>query len=866
MKGKEIRELFLNFFKEKGHEVVPSSSLIPQDDPTLLFTNAGMVQFKRVFLGEENRPYKRAVSCQKCMRAGGKHNDLENVGYTARHHTFFEMLGNFSFGDYFKEEAIAYAWEFITQVLKLPKEKLYVTVYKEDNEAAELWKKIAGLSEERIVRLGEKDNFWAMGDTGPCGPCSEIIYDQGEAFGCGKPDCAPGCDCDRFLEIWNLVFMQYERDEKGNLKPLPKGCIDTGMGLERITAVIQGVPSNYDTDLFAEIMQKISEISNRGFKESKETEVAFRVISDHIRASVFLLAEGITPSNEGRGYVLRRIIRRAERFGKLLGLKEPFLYKLVEAVIKEYGEVYPEIVQNKEVITNFLKIEEEKFLETLNTGLEILEKEVRKLKEAGKTIIPGELLFKLYDTYGFPYDLVRDYVLPMGFSLDLRTFEKLREEARQRSKKTWKGSLEKAPEFIKSLINQGVKTEFLGYHIFETKARVLEFQKDQDIYYLITDKTPFYPEGGGQVWDIGEIISSSGEAEVLEVQKIGDVIFHKVKIKKGEISKDEEVFMKVNKERRAHIQRHHTATHLLHAALRKVLGSHVRQSGSLVEENRLRFDFSHFKALTPREIEEVEQLVNKWILENYPVETMWMKREEAENLGAIALFEEKYGETVRVVKIDEVSLELCGGTHVKATGEIGLFKIVSETSVASGIRRIEAVCGLKAYMWVRDLEKRIENIADLLKATPKDIEKRIEALWKEITELQREIKKLKTVDLKETIEEKLKQVEEVKGVKLLVASFPAEKMEDLREIGDKFKNKLGSAIIFLIGEKEKGGALAVCMVTKDLQEKYPANKIFQALSKLGLKGGGKSHLAQGSFKEKVAVEEVKKIIKSELWC
>ena len=353
MKGKEIREVFLNFFKEKGHEVVPSSSLIPQDDPTLLFTNAGMVQFKRVFLGEENRPYKRAVSCQKCMRAGGKHNDLENVGYTARHHTFFEMLGNFSFGDYFKEEAIAYAWEFITQVLKLPKEKLYVTVYKEDNEAAELWKKIAGLSEERIVRLGEKDNFWAMGDTGPCGPCSEIIYDQGEAFGCGKPDCAPGCDCDRFLEIWNLVFMQYERDEKGNLKPLPKGCIDTGMGLERITAVIQGVPSNYDTDLFAEIMQKISEISNRGFKESKETEVAFRVISDHIRASVFLLAEGITPSNEGRGYVLRRIIRRAERFGKLLGLKEPFLYKLVEAVIKEYGEVYPEIVQNKEVITNF---------------------------------------------------------------------------------------------------------------------------------------------------------------------------------------------------------------------------------------------------------------------------------------------------------------------------------------------------------------------------------------------------------------------------------------------------------------------------------------------------------------------------------
>ena len=694
MKGKEIRKIFLDFFKERGHEIVPGSSLIPADDPTLLFTNAGMVQFKKVFLGEEKRPYKRAASCQKCVRAGGKHNDLENVGYTARHHTFFEMLGNFSFGDYFKKEAIAFAWELVTRVFSLPRERLYITIYEKDDEAGELWKKIAGLSEDRIVKLGEKDNFWAMGDTGPCGPCSEIIYDQGEKFGCGKPDCRPGCDCDRYLEIWNLVFMQYERNEKGELKPLPKGCIDTGMGLERITAVLQGVPTNYDTDLFAPIIKKISEITGREFKESKETEVAFKVIADHIRASVFLIAEGLIPSNEGRGYVLRRIIRRAERFGKILGLKEPFLYNLVEPVVSEWGDVYPEIKKTQEHVKNILKIEEEKFLETLETGLEILEKEVKKLKNQNKNFIPGDLLFKLYDTYGFPYDLVRDYVISMGFSLDLEGFEKLRTQAREKSRKTWKGEMEKIPEEIKNIVQQGVKTEFVGYETDEVKAKVISFVKDKN-YYLITDRTAFYPEGGGQVSDTGVVLGEKAKAEVLEVRRAGDLIFHKVKLIEGSFKEGEEVFMKIDVERRRNAERHHTATHLLHSALRKVLGEHVRQSGSLVAPDRLRFDFTHFKTLSPEEIKKVEKLVNEWILANYPVEIMFMKKEEAEKLGAMALFEEKYGEVVRVVKIGDISIELCGGTHVKRTGDIGLFKIIAETGVASGIRRIEAVSGIK---------------------------------------------------------------------------------------------------------------------------------------------------------------------------
>jgi len=856
MKGSEIRKAFLDFFKSKGHEVVPSSSLIPADDPTLLFTNAGMVQFKKVFLGQETRPYKRATSCQKCMRAGGKHNDLENVGYTARHHTFFEMLGNFSFGDYFKAEAIEFAWELVTKVFELPKERLYVTVFKDDDEAAELWKKIAGIPDSKIVKLGEKDNFWAMGDTGPCGPCSEILYDQGEKFGCGKPDCAPGCDCDRYLEIWNLVFMQYERDSSGELKPLPKGCIDTGMGLERIAAVLQGVSSNYETDLFADIMKGISELTGFGLKDSKDVEVAFRVIADHIRAAVFLISEGIVPSNEGRGYVLRRIIRRAERFGKLLGLKDPFLYKLVDPVIKEYGEVYPEISKASEVIKKYLKLEEERFLETLSTGLEILEKEVELIKNRGQKVIPGELIFKLYDTYGFPYDLVRDYAISKGLEIDLKKFEELREKAREKSRSTWKGSLEVLPEEIKKLVSKGVKTEFVGYETLEVSSKVLEVVRDKDTY-LVVDKTPFYPEGGGQVSDTGTVIWEKGKARVKEVKRIGEVILHVLENFEGTLNKGEEVILRVDEERRKATERHHTATHLLHAALRKVLGEHVRQSGSLVEENRLRFDFSHFEALRDVEVKEVEDLVNHWILKNYPVEILWMKKEEAEKLGAMALFEEKYGEVVRVVKINDVSLELCGGTHVKATGEIGLFKILSETSAASGIRRIEAVCGKKAIEWIRKQEERFAELARLLKTSPKDVELRVKALLNRVSELEKEVEKLKSLDLKSMISQTLEKVKEVKGVKVLVASLPVEKMEDLRQLGDEFKRRLGSCVLLLIGER-KDNPLVVCMIEKDLSSKVPANQIFKELSPLGIKGGGKPHLAQGTLKSQVKLEDVEK--------
>jgi len=856
MKGREVRRVFLDYFKNLGHEVVPSSPLVPYDDPTLLFTNAGMVQFKKVFLGEEKRPYTRATSCQKCVRAGGKHNDLENVGYTARHHTFFEMLGNFSFGDYFKAEAIEFAWKLVTEVFNLPKDRLYVTVFKEDDEAAELWKKIAGISESRIIRLGEKDNFWAMGDTGPCGPCSEIIYDQGEDFGCKKPSCAPGCDCDRFLEIWNLVFMQYERNEKGELKPLPKGCIDTGMGLERITAVLQGVPSNYDTDLFKGIMQRLSEISEKTYKETPETEVAFKVISDHIRAAVFLIAEGIIPSNEGRGYVLRRIIRRAQRFGKVLGLNEPFLYKLVLPVVEEYGDVYSEVKKQREVVENFIKLEEEKFLETLETGLEILEKEVRKLEREGKKVFPGDVLFKLYDTYGFPYDLVRDYVLPKGFSLDVEGFEKLREKAREQSKKSWKGSLEKAPEFVKKLSQQGIKTKFVGYEKLETHGKVIGFQREKDFVFLVFDETPFYPEGGGQVWDTGVVKGESFEGKVVEVKRIGDVIVHKVVLEKGEPKEGEDVLLKVDEERRKHIARHHTATHLLHSALRKVLGSHVRQSGSLVEENRLRFDFTHFKALTKDELKTVEDLVNQWIVSNYEVETIFTSRKKAEELGAIALFEEKYGEEVRVVKVDDVSVELCGGTHVKATGEVGLFKVLNETSVASGIRRIEAVCGLKALDYLRALEAELEDIALELKVAPKDIKKKIQSIFEEVNALKRELKRIKSLDVKGIVEDCLSSAKRIGEITLVLKELPVDKMDTLREIGDAIKSKIDKGVIFLLGKREKGGPLAMCMISKEATEFVSAGELFKALSEIGLKGGGKAHLAQGSFVKPLDLKEV----------
>ncbi|MFN4196786.1 MAG: alanine--tRNA ligase, partial [Caldimicrobium sp.] len=670
----------------------------------------------------------------------------------------------------------------------------------------------------------------------------------------------PGCDCDRFLEIWNLVFMQYEKTEEGELKPLPKPSIDTGMGLERITAVIQGVPSNFETDLFSGLRTLLSEFSGRDYKENKEIEIAFRVILDHLRASVFLISEGIMPSNEGRGYVLRRIIRRAERFGKTLGFKEPFLYKLVKPVIEEYGEIYPEVQRNEKVVAKVLKIEEERFLETLNFGTEVLEREVKKLKEHGIKRVPGEFIFKLYDTYGFPYDLVRDYVLPLGLELDMEGFEELREKAREESRKSWKGALENVPNEIKNLLQEGVQTLFVGYDELKAQGKILVYKDD----LLVTDITPFYPQGGGQVADRGWVRGENGEAEVIEVQKIGDLFYHRIKMLEGSFQEGEIVELEIDRKRRADIARHHTATHLLHAALRKILGPHVRQAGSLVDENRLRFDFTHFQGLSSKEILEIENLVNHWILANYPLEILWMKKEEAEKLGALAFFEEKYGEIVRVVKIDEVSMELCGGTHVKATGEIGLFKILSETGVASGIRRIEALAGKKVYQYINTLEAKLENIAQQLKTSPKDIERRIASLLEEREMLLKEIKSLKTKELRGSLEEKLREVERLGDINLLVTSFKTDRMDELREIGDVFKERLGKGIIFLIGEREED-SLLVGMITKELSKKYSAGEIFKRLShKLELKGGGRPELAQGSFKKRLTLEEIKEIIKEVL--
>jgi len=854
MKGREIRKAFLDYFARNGHEIVPSSSLVPADDPTLLFTNAGMVQFKRVFLGEEERPYKRAASCQKCMRAGGKHNDLENVGYTARHHTFFEMLGNFSFGDYFKAEAIAYAWEFLTKVLGLPKERLYATVFREDDEAEELWRKISGLPAGRIVRLGEKDNFWAMGETGPCGPCSEIIYDQGPEVGCGRPECAPGCDCDRFLEIWNLVFMQYERDESGNLQPLPKPSIDTGMGLERIASVMQGVQSNYDTDLFAGIMQGIAELSGKEYRESPEVTAAFRVIADHVRAATFLMADGVVPSNEGRGYVLRRIIRRAERFGRTLGLTEPFLFRLVATVVAEFGDFYPELKRAQGAVEKILQIEEERFLETLARGLEILEEELKSLSEKGAKRIPGEVIFRLYDTYGFPYDIVRDIGLSRGLELDMEGFERELAQARERSRKSWKGGLTKAPEVLKDLTERLSETPFVGYDGLSAKVEVLALIKeDQEIpeahagekVLAVFSRTPFYPEGGGQVSDTGLVLAPGVKAEVKDVRRFGNLILHELEVVEGALRKGMEVDLEVLSERRRATARHHTATHLLHAALRKVLGEHVRQAGSLVAPDRLRFDFTHFEPLTLEEIRSVEDLVNAKIRENLPVEVKIVSFKEALSMGAMALFGEKYGERVRVIKIGDFSLELCGGTHVYRTGDLGFFKIVAEGSVSAGVRRIEAVAGEPALKWVFALEDERFKLAGLLKCSPSEIEHRVSGLLARIKTLEEEISRLKRGEVRKTLEEKLQEVSEVSGVKVICAEVPARDASELREMGDFFRDKLGSGVVFLYAVND-GKVQMVAMVTKDLAKKIPAGKLMQAVAPVvDGRGGGRPEMAQG---------------------
>ncbi len=857
MTSREIRDGFLRFFREKGHEIVKSSPLVPHDDPTLLFTNAGMVQFKGVFLGMESRPYSRAASCQKCMRAGGKHSDLENVGHTARHHTFFEMLGNFSFGDYFKREAIALAWELLTGRFGLPEERLYVTVYEEDDEAERLWKEETGINGSRIVRLGAKDNFWQMADTGPCGPCSEILIDQGEEVGCGRSDCAPGCDCDRFLELWNLVFMQYNRAENGELAPLPHPSIDTGMGLERITAVLQGKLNNFDTDLFEPIINGISGLSGVRYGASAETDASIRVIADHMRATTFLLSEGVMPSNEGRGYVLRRIIRRASRHARLLNLHEPCLYRVVATVIESMSDVYPELTDERERTEKLLRMEEERFTRTIEMGMNILDEVVARIREQGETVIPGEEVFKLYDTYGFPLDLARDIAMDAGLSIDEEGFQREMEMQRKRARAVWSAEDRTVTSAYGEIAKECGETEFTGYETLKTEALVRAVLKDGrrvdelaegEEGELVLDRTPFYAESGGQAGDTGTIDTEGAHLTVLDTQKpVRGLHVHHVKVMRGRVRAGETVSCSVDEERRKAVMRNHTATHLLHKALKAVLGEHVRQAGSLVTHERLRFDFTHFYALQRDEIERIEETVNEKILADMPVRTDVMPLDEAVERGAVALFDEKYGETVRVVSVGDFSSELCGGTHCRATGEIGLFVIVSEGSVASGVRRIEALTGSAAFRFLRRKADELDSIRELLK-TDNPVQK-TERLLSTVKSLEKEVRRLKTGTAADAVSEAVECARELDGVKVVKTRQDGLNPKELRLLADNIRDRIRSGIV-VASSAVNGQAAVVCMVTKDLKDRYNAGEIVKRLTALaGGSGGGRPDMAQGGTKD-----------------
>ncbi len=850
----EIRKKFLDFFAGKGHEIVPSSPLIPADDPSLLFTNAGMVQFKQVFLGEEKRSYTRAASCQKCVRAGGKHNDLENVGYTARHHTFFEMLGNFSFGDYFKRDAIAFAWEFLTEHLNLPVEKLWVTVFREDDEAAALWPEITSISPERVVRLDEKDNFWAMGDTGPCGPCSEILIDQGPEVGCGRPDCKVGCDCDRYLELWNLVFMQYFRDESGKLSPLPKPSIDTGMGLERISAICQGKQSNFDTDIFHGLLSKISSISGIPYGQDDKSDVAMRVIADHARASAFLIADGVLPSNEGRGFVLRRIIRRAARYGRVLGLKGPFLEQVALTVVTEMGDIYPGLKDAETILSKVLNHEESRFGETLEFGLSFLDEKISELKRSGTSQIPGEFIFKLYDTYGFPVDILQDVAKEQGLNLDKKGYEEAMALQRSRSRQAKQDiTSEELPRVYRELLEKNEGTSFVGYDTMVSTGRILALvQKGNEnesvskgwTGELIVSQTPFYGESGGQVGDRGEVKGPSGRGHITNTIRRGDLIVHMVQVEDGTLSKGDEVELTVTEGRRMDTARNHTATHLLHAALRNVLGDHVKQAGSLVSPERLRFDFTHFSGLTREELVRVENIVNEQIRNNTRVETQVLSYKAAMEKKAMALFGEKYGETVRVVEIPEFSTELCGGTHVNQTGQIGLFKILSESSVASGVRRIEALTGQRALDHIHEMEQLLSDSAKMLKCPTGELKERIEKAIAKNRQLEKELEKLKAGQSAMNIDQMVEQAQIIEGVKVVIGKIPGGDSKILRDTGDKLRDKMGSGVAVL-GTESDGKALLLVLVSKDLTGRLKAGELIKPIAKVvGGGGGGRPDMAQ----------------------
>ncbi len=855
MTGNELRAKFLDYFQKNGHTVVESSSLVPADDPTLLFTNAGMVQFKTVFMGEDSRNYVRATTSQRCVRAGGKHNDLENVGYTARHHTFFEMLGNFSFGDYFKKEAIHFAWDFLTKELGLPKEKLWITIYDDDDEAYALWEKVEGLLDGRIVRMGEKDNFWAMGDTGPCGPCSEIHIDQGVEAGCGKPDCALGCDCDRFLELWNLVFMQFNRAEDGTMTKLPKPSIDTGMGLERVAAVLQGKFNNYDTDLFTPIIRCLENLSKRTYGKDIDDNVAMRVIADHARATAFLVSDGVLPSNEGRGYVLRRIMRRAIRYGKSLGLEKPFMDMVTVAVVDSMNHAYPHLNEARELLKKVVNNEEERFRGTLENGLMILDQEISRMKKKKEKVIPGDFIFKLYDTYGFPVDIVRDISFESNVGFDEAGFTKAMEKQRAKSRASQKGEgIRLREDGVKKLLAAGKKTDFVGYEqlmaetsadaLLDTEGHEIDSLPAGSLGKLCAPITPFYAESGGQVGDKGRVSWEGGTASVISTMGEGALILHEIKVEEGTLTKGVQLKLAVGEEQRLETAANHTSTHLLQAAMKKVLGDHIKQAGSLVGPGRLRFDFTHFSQVKPEEIAEIERIVNERIRENTLVDTRVLDRDEALKEGATALFGEKYGEKVRVVSVEGFSKELCGGTHVRATGDIGVFKITSEGGIASGVRRIEALTGRAAFEYLQNVSHREAQLAAVLNVPVEDIASKIKNLLANQKNLEKQVAQLAGRLASSDLDSLMKDAVDVAGIKVVAAQIPLDSPKTLREVGDKVRDGLDSGVAVLGGViKNKVALLAI--VTKDLTNKISAGDLVgRVAGVVGGKGGGRPDMAQ----------------------
>ncbi|MCP5150491.1 MAG: alanine--tRNA ligase [Ectothiorhodospiraceae bacterium] len=864
MKSHEIRSAFLEYFRERGHEVVPSSPLVPGNDPTLLFTNAGMVQFKDVFLGTDRRPYDRAVTAQRCVRAGGKHNDLENVGYTARHHTFFEMLGNFSFGDYFKREAIHFCWELITKRFGLPPERLWVTIYEDDDEAADIWLKEIGVDPDRFTRCGEASNFWSMGDTGPCGPCSEVFYDHGPEVEGGPPG-SPDEDGDRYIELWNLVFMQFNRAADGTMTPLPKPSVDTGMGLERIAAVLQGVHSNYETDLFRALIEAAASVTGATDLGDK----SLRVIADHIRACAFLICDGVMPSNEGRGYVLRRIARRAIRHGHRLGVKGTFFHRLVEPLEREMGAAYPELVARRAVVERVLEQEELRFAETLDQGMRILEDSIADLADDQ---IPGETVFRLYDTYGFPTDLTADVARERGLRVDMDGFERAMDAQRQRAREAGKFF---AAE--RDGIDVDCESRFVGYDALEAEAEVVaiirngesvERLEPEDEGMVVLDATPFYAESGGQVGDRGILTVNGSRFEVTDAQKLGAGIAHVGTQTEGALAVGARVQARVDVARRRATARNHSATHLLHAALRAVLGDHVQQKGSLVAPDRLRFDFSHYQPVAAEELRRIEHLVNTWVLDNAEAVTRVMPLAAARASGAVALFGEKYDDPVRVLSIGEVSTELCGGTHVRRSGDVGLFKLVSETGISAGVRRVEAVTGVGALDWLEAMNDRYGRAAQLLRVERELLPERVEQLLARSRELERDLERLKSRLAASQGDDLIAQAVEIDGLKLLAAKVDGVDARGLRETVDQLKSKLGSAAVVLAcvdGEKVN----VVAGVTKDLTARLAAGPLVNFVAQqVGGRGGGRPDMAQagGTQPEKIdqAIRSVPNWVREQL--